>query len=154
MGDSGSLFSGFMLASIAVTGVLKTKVVMMMLPFCILLLPISDITFSVFRRLAQRKNPFLPDSSHIHHQLIKAGKSHIETVTYLYALCIVGGIVATQYVNYLAVYIGLVIVVLLIGVVLVQWVRRRYPVTAEGTEPDANHPDANVPETSDPGTCE
>lgn len=136
MGDSGSLFCGFMLATIAVTGVLKTKVVMMLLPFCVLLLPITDITFSVFRRLAAGKNPFLPDASHIHHQFIKAGKSQVETVSYLYALCVVGGIIATQYVNYLAVYILLLLVVFGLGTALVAWVRKRYPVAAEPLPPD------------------
>jgi UDP-GlcNAc:undecaprenyl-phosphate GlcNAc-1-phosphate transferase len=46
MGDSGALFSGFVLASIAVTGVLKAKIVVMLLPILILTVPIMDITFA------------------------------------------------------------------------------------------------------------
>ncbi|MEB3286011.1 MAG: MraY family glycosyltransferase [Vampirovibrionales bacterium] len=131
MGDSGSLFSGFMLASIAVTGVLKTQVVVMLLPLFVLCVPIMDITFSVFRRLFRGQNPFLPDADHIHHQFIKAGVSQVHTVSYLYTLCIVGGLIATYYVNkeemtYLIFYVGLVSGVYLLALILIQVVRRLY----------------------------
>lgn len=128
MGDSGALFCGFVLACIAVTGVLKTKVVVMLLPIFVLSVPILDITYSVFRRLLQGKNPFLPDASHIHHQFLKAGVGQIKTVTYLYSLCVIGGLIAVWYVNYLPVYLGCLAVMFLLAFILITLVRKFYPV--------------------------
>jgi len=134
MGDSGALFCGFVLASIAVTGVLKTKVVVMMLPMFVLSVPILDITFSVLRRLARGKNPFLPDADHIHHQFLKAGMGQVRAVTYLYALCVLGGLIAVWYVNYLPIYIALLASLFLVGVILIVLVRRFYPVSSLGDD--------------------
>lgn len=139
MGDSGALFCGFVLASIAVTGVLKTKVVVMMLPMFVLSVPILDITFSVFRRLVMGKNPFLPDADHIHHQFLKAGMGQVRAVTYLYTLCVLGGLIAVWYVNYLPVYIALLIGLFLLGFVLITCVRKFYPVSTIGDEEAIRH---------------
>jgi UDP-GlcNAc:undecaprenyl-phosphate GlcNAc-1-phosphate transferase len=127
MGDSGALFCGFVLACIAVTGVLKTKVVVMLLPMFVLSVPILDITYSVFRRLLRGQNPFLPDADHIHHQFLKAGLGQIKTVTYLYSLCVVGGLVAVWYVNDLPVYLASLAAMVLLAVILIAIIRRIYP---------------------------
>lgn len=131
MGDSGALFCGFVLACIAVTGVLKTKVVVMLLPMFVLSVPILDITYSVFRRLLRGQNPFLPDADHIHHQFLKAGVGQIRTVTYLYGLCVLGGIIAVWYVNsvsYLPIYIASLVGMFLLALLLIRLVRKFYPV--------------------------
>lgn len=144
MGDSGALFCGFVLASIAVTGVLKTKVVVMMLPMFVLSVPILDITFSVMRRLLKGQNPFLPDANHIHHQLLKAGMSQVKTVTYLYALCVVGGLIAVWYVNHLPVYIALLSGLIVLAAILILLVRHFYPVTVQA-EPEDTKPSESGP---------
>lgn len=128
MGDSGALFCGFILACIAVTGVLKTKVVVMLLPMFVLSVPILDITYSVFRRLLRGKNPFLPDGDHIHHQFLKAGHGQIKTVTYLYSLCVVGGLISVWYVNYLPIYIASLVMIFLLAFGLITLIRKLYPV--------------------------
>lgn len=128
MGDSGALFCGFSLACIAVTGVLKTKVVVMLLPMFVLSVPILDITYSVFRRILKGKNPFLPDASHIHHQFLKAGMGQIRTVTYLYSLCVVGGLISVWYVNYLPIYVACLAVMFLLAFLLINLLRRFCPL--------------------------
>jgi UDP-GlcNAc:undecaprenyl-phosphate GlcNAc-1-phosphate transferase len=128
MGDSGALFCGFVLACIAVTGVLKTKVVVMLLPMFVLSVPLIDITYSVFRRILRGQNPFLPDADHIHHQFLKAGIGQIKTVTYLYSLCVVGGLIAVWYVNYLPIYIACLAGMFLLAFFLIRLIRRLYPV--------------------------
>ena len=45
MGDSGSLFAGFLLATLSITGVMKSPELTMFVPFFILSVPIIDITF-------------------------------------------------------------------------------------------------------------
>jgi UDP-GlcNAc:undecaprenyl-phosphate GlcNAc-1-phosphate transferase len=134
MGDSGALFCGFVLACIAVTGVLKTKVVVMLLPMFVLSVPILDITYSVFRRLLQGKNPFLPDANHIHHQFLKAGIGQIKTVTYLYSLCVVGGLIAVWYVNYLPIYIASLAGMFILAFLLITIIRRIYPMDEKTEE--------------------
>ncbi len=94
MGDSGSLFSGFLLAALSVTGVLKTVTVTILMPILILAVPILDISYSTFRRLYKGRNPFMADSEHIHHKLLKAGFSQNQTVITLYTLCIGAGSIA------------------------------------------------------------
>lgn len=150
MGDSGALFCGFVLACIAVTGVLKTKVVVMMLPMFVLSVPILDITYSVFRRILRGQNPFLPDADHIHHQFLKAGVGQIKTVTYLYSLCIVGGLISVWYVNYLPIYIASLGVMLLLAFLLIRLVRRIYPITANSDAETISEAPSETP-TLSPG---
>lgn len=109
MGDSGSLFCGFVLASIAVTGVLKTQVAVMLVPMVILTVPILDVVFSTLRRVFKGKNPFIADAEHIHHRLLHAGFSQVRIVAMLYGACIIAGMVATGYVQYLWAYLALIL---------------------------------------------
>ncbi len=120
MGDSGALFSGFTLGCIAVTGVLKTKVVVMLVVVMIFILPIADISIAVFRRLLQGKNPFKPDAEHIHHKLLRAGLGPVKTVVYLYGACIAAGMLVTGYVNYLWNYLLLIVCACLLATVLIR----------------------------------
>ncbi len=113
MGDSGALFAGFTLAALSVTGVLKTVTVTMLLPIMILAVPIMDISYSVLRRLFKKESPFVADSEHIHHKLLKAGFSHNRTIIILYLLCIAAGSIATMFVGAYRVYFFIVLAILL-----------------------------------------
>lgn len=118
MGDSGALFAGFTLAALSVTGVLKTVAVTMVLPLMILAVPILDISYSVIRRLSKGKNPFIADSEHIHHKLLKAGFSQNKTVLALYTICIAAGTIATTSVGGHKLYFILVSFILFIMLIL------------------------------------
>lgn len=95
MGDSGSLFSGFVLAGLSVTGVVKSIAVSVLLPVLIFTVPIIDMSFSVFRRLLKGNNPMNADKEHLHHKLMKYGFSQNRTISVLYGLCVLGGAIAT-----------------------------------------------------------
>ncbi len=99
MGDSGALFAGFMLASLAVIGVMKTTAFTIFLPVFIFAVPILDINYSVFRRLLKGKSPFNPDAEHIHHKLISFGLSQNNTVFILIMLAVATGAVASFFVG-------------------------------------------------------
>ncbi len=90
MGDSGALFSGFLLATLSVTGVMQVESVAMWVPLLVLAVPIFDITFASFRRIMKGKSPFVADAEHIHHRLLHAGLSQNQTVL---VLTIIGAIV-------------------------------------------------------------
>ncbi len=85
MGDGGSLFLGFTLASIAILGVLKlVTAVTLVLPVLILGVPIGDTLFAIIRRLWNHRPIFSPDRGHLHHRLLSAGLSHRNTVIMIY----------------------------------------------------------------------
>lgn len=91
MGDSGALFSGFLLAAISITGVMKAATLAILLPFVVLAVPIMDITYSSFRRILKGQSPFVADAEHIHHKLLHAGFSQKKTVTILTSVAILAG---------------------------------------------------------------
>ncbi len=77
MGDSGSLFLGFVLAWVAAAGArLEPGNVALLLPLLSLALPITDTCMAIVRRLRRGIHPFVADREHIHHRLLNAGLSH------------------------------------------------------------------------------
>ena len=114
MGDSGALFSGFMLASISITGVMKSATLAILLPFIVLAVPIADITYSSLRRIFKGQSPFVADAEHIHHKLLKAGFSQKITVAILTSVAIAGGAVATYFTGAIKHYIVYIAILLLI----------------------------------------
>lgn len=110
LGDSGSLFLGFILALLSIQSYTKASTTFALLvPIFALGLPIIDTGLSMIRRffswfLPEKNNGkdklsykkvfhsiFLPDKSHIHHQLINRGLSHKNTVLVLYVVSILFG---------------------------------------------------------------
>jgi len=97
MGDSGALFSGFLLAAISITGVMKAATLAILLPFLVLAVPIMDITFSSLRRISKGQSPFVADSEHIHHKLLHAGFSQKKTVMIMTSVAIIAGALASLF---------------------------------------------------------
>jgi UDP-GlcNAc:undecaprenyl-phosphate GlcNAc-1-phosphate transferase len=88
LGDSGSLFIGFMLAALSLAGSQQKAptIVAVAIPIVSLGLPILDVSLAVFRRFLARKPVFVGDKHHIHHKLIKRGLSQRNAVLTLYAV--------------------------------------------------------------------
>ena len=117
MGDSGALFSGFLLATLSIAGVMKGAALAVLLPFLVLAVPIIDITFSSIRRIMKGKSPFVADAEHIHHKLLKAGLSQKKTVALLTLCAIGGGAIATYFTGTLQnyfLYIAVLIIIMLV----------------------------------------
>src|SRR6185503_8509335 len=90
MGDSGSLMMGYLLATIAIEGVLKTAAaVSLVFPLVILALPILDTSFVILKRLKYRQPIYQADRWHFHHRFANIGFSQRRTALTLYAWCIV-----------------------------------------------------------------
>lgn len=95
MGDTGSTFLGFMLATLSIQGVFKSyAVISFAVPLLILGLPLFDASFAMIRRMATGKSPMVADRGHLHHRLIDMGFSQKQTVFILYAISGVLGISA------------------------------------------------------------
>ncbi|MEO0800940.1 MAG: MraY family glycosyltransferase [Cyanobacteria bacterium J06642_2] len=87
MGDGGAYFLGFTLAGIGAVGVAKVATTLAIaLPFCILAVPIVDMSAVMFNRIARGSSPFKADNRHLHHRLMQAGLSQRLTVLFVYAL--------------------------------------------------------------------
>lgn len=95
MGDTGSTFLGFMLASMSVFGLFKTyAMISFAVPFLVLGLPLFDICFAVIRRLAKGQSPMHADRGHVHHRLIDMGFSQRQAVMISYLITVLLGLCA------------------------------------------------------------
>jgi UDP-GlcNAc:undecaprenyl-phosphate GlcNAc-1-phosphate transferase len=87
LGDSGSLFIGFMLSALALAGAQKAPTfVAVAIPVVSFGLPILDTLLSVIRRLISGRPIFTADREHIHHKLLQMGFTHRQVVIVLYAV--------------------------------------------------------------------
>ncbi len=95
MGDTGSTFLGFMLATLSIQGVFKSyAVISFAVPLLILGLPLFDALFAMIRRILHGESPMKADRGHLHHRLVDMGFSQKQTVFILYAISGVLGITA------------------------------------------------------------
>jgi len=95
MGDTGSTFLGFILATISIKGLFKYyAIISFAVPFLILGLPMFDTLFAIIRRLAHGQNPMSPDRGHIHHRLIDMGLNQKQAVAALYVVSSILGLSA------------------------------------------------------------
>ena len=97
MGDTGSLFLGFMISVLALLGFKNVAVVALIIPVIILGIPISDTFFAIVRRIRMKQSITAPDKSHLHHCLLRSGFSHRQTVLIIYALAILFGVAAVLF---------------------------------------------------------
>ncbi|MBT9546187.1 MAG: undecaprenyl/decaprenyl-phosphate alpha-N-acetylglucosaminyl 1-phosphate transferase [Candidatus Sericytochromatia bacterium] len=101
MGDCGSLFLGFMLGSLSLTGAMKVAAtVAVFLPILILGIPIFDTAFAIVRRLVTRKPIFQADRGHLHHRLLNIGLSQRRAVLLIYGFSTFLGGLALYLVKY------------------------------------------------------
>ncbi len=95
MGDTGSTFLGYMLATGSIMGLFKFyAVISFAVPFLILGLPIFDTANAIIRRVAAGRSPMSPDRGHVHHKLIDMGFNQKQAVAILYAISATLGLTA------------------------------------------------------------
>lgn len=87
MGDSGSLFIGFFLASFSIVSAHKaTTMATMMIPVISFGLPIMDMLYAVLRRYYRGIPLGEADREHIHHKLLEKGLSKKKVLVILYLI--------------------------------------------------------------------
>lgn len=95
MGDTGSMFLGYTLATIAIIGVLKSTLTLaFLIPILTLGIPIVDTLLAIIRRIKKKKSIFQADNEHIHHFLLKKGLSPKEVSLMSYLVSTLLGIIA------------------------------------------------------------
>ncbi|RYD07062.1 hypothetical protein N752_00335 [Desulforamulus aquiferis] len=71
LGDTGSMFLGFTLGTMAIMGVAKTATaISIIVPIVILGIPLMDVFFAILRRYQSHRPIFQPDKEHLHHRLM------------------------------------------------------------------------------------
>jgi UDP-GlcNAc:undecaprenyl-phosphate/decaprenyl-phosphate GlcNAc-1-phosphate transferase len=87
LGDSGSMFIGFMLAALALAGSEKAPtMIAVAIPVVAFGFPILDVALAISRRLLSGKPLFRGDRDHIHHKLLQRGLSQRGAVLVLYGV--------------------------------------------------------------------
>ena len=95
LGDSGSMYLGFSVASLSVMGLAKSATfISVIIPVVILGIPLLDTTFAIVRRYYGHKPIFQADKEHLHHRLLKLGLSHRQAVLSIYGVNVVLGLSA------------------------------------------------------------
>jgi UDP-GlcNAc:undecaprenyl-phosphate GlcNAc-1-phosphate transferase len=105
MGDSGALLLGYVLATIAVQGLLKTAAtVALFFPLLVLAVPIVDTTFVVVRRLKHGERVFEGDQAHLHHRFLRRGFTQRRAALTIWAWCLslAAAALATRFVPFRA----------------------------------------------------
>ncbi|MDR1135196.1 MAG: undecaprenyl/decaprenyl-phosphate alpha-N-acetylglucosaminyl 1-phosphate transferase [Clostridiales Family XIII bacterium] len=98
MGDGGSLFLGFMLASVSIIGPVKSAtVIAIIVPVLVLGVPIFDTGFAIMRRLLNGRPIMEADKGHLHHRLMAAGMGQKRSVLTLYGVSGIMGVTAVMF---------------------------------------------------------
>jgi len=95
LGDSGSTFAGFILASVGALWVLNGRnTFFIFIPIIILALPIFDTLFAIWRRYRGHYPIFKADKGHLHHRLLARGIAHKKVVFFLWGISIICSLIA------------------------------------------------------------
>ena len=95
LGDSGSTFTGFMLASVGALWLLNSgNAFFIFIPIIILALPIFDTLFAIWRRYRGHHPIFQADKGHLHHRLLARGISHKNIVLILWGISAICSVIA------------------------------------------------------------
>jgi UDP-GlcNAc:undecaprenyl-phosphate GlcNAc-1-phosphate transferase len=100
LGDSGSLFLGFLLAGLSVAGSTKAATaVAIAIPVVTFGLPVLDTALAVVRRFLRGEKITKADRGHIHHRLRDLGHSPRKVALILYAACGLLGLVSLLFIS-------------------------------------------------------
>lgn len=124
LGESGSVFSGFLLGTLAIISGSKVATTLLIIG-----IPMLDVLWVIVRRLfIERRSPFQADRKHLHLRLVDHGLSQRQAVALLYvitALFGLGSLLSTTRTKVIL-FGGLIIVMLLIvSLIMRRWQMHR-----------------------------
>jgi UDP-GlcNAc:undecaprenyl-phosphate GlcNAc-1-phosphate transferase len=100
LGDSGSLFIGFLLGCYGVLSSQKSATILgMTAPLIALSIPLLDTGLAIVRRFLRRQPIFSADRGHIHHRLLDRGLTPRRTALLLYAIAAVAAMFSLAMAN-------------------------------------------------------
>ena len=98
VGDSGSMFMGFIISVIALLGFKNVTLTSLIIPLLLIAIPILDTLFAIIRRLLKGESPAKADKFHIHHQLLNRNFSQTTTVLIIYFIDLLFALASILYV--------------------------------------------------------
>ena len=88
MGDSGSMFIGYMLAVLTIMNTYYTEgtstIMPVVMPFLILIVPIYDTLSVIYIRWKRGVSIFTADRNHFSHRLVSLGMRKVQAVSFIY----------------------------------------------------------------------
>ncbi|PLR90797.1 glycosyltransferase family 4 protein [Bacillus sp. T33-2] len=130
LGDSGSLFLGYMIAVLSLLGFKNVTFISFIVPIVILGVPISDTLFAIIRRVTTNKPFSAPDKYHLHHCLLHIGFSHRQTVLIIYIMAVffgaIGVIITKSNLRGTYIFIGILILMLELFAEKIGWVGKEF----------------------------
>ncbi|MFN0087397.1 MAG: glycosyltransferase family 4 protein [Blastocatellia bacterium] len=118
LGDSGSLFLGFMAAALSMAGAQKSPtLIAIAIPLVTFGLPVAEVALSIVRRFVSGEPIFQSDRRHIHHMLLQRGLNQRQAVIVLYAICALFSLFGIMMLNPQRSFGGLVFLILAVGIV-------------------------------------
>lgn len=101
LGDSGSLFIGFMLSGLVMSesGQQSDPLHSILVPVISLALPLTDLLLTIVRRYLSGHSLFGADREHIHHKLLALGLSQRQVVAVLYGVSALFAVMSLTFLN-------------------------------------------------------
>jgi len=104
MGDAGSLSIGFILASLSIPSTLNNyfgvdfinneKLLLFLFPVLLMAVPLMDLCFVSVTRILRGKKPYIGGRDHSSHVMVLLGNTEKQSVSALYLLTFMGGLIA------------------------------------------------------------
>ena len=98
MGDSGSMFLGYIISIISLLGFKNVTLTSFIVPVLILAIPILDTLFAIIRRLLKGQSFAKADKEHFHHQILRMAGNQTKTVLIIYLIQILFSAASIVYV--------------------------------------------------------
>lgn len=112
MGDTGSMFLGFMLGVLSIIAGGKLATALLIMGF-----PVLDAFWVIFRRVLKGESPFKGDLSHFHHRLLKVGLTPRKALILNYLFCALFAAVALflnstfeKFIAFLLIFAGMIVI--------------------------------------------
>jgi len=158
MGDCGSMFLGFIIASSSVLCSAKSSAMVgLALPMLALGIPIFDTLFSMLRRYLERRSIFSADRRHFHHRLIDMGlkQRHVVITIYILTLLFAGlgmFMMVARDINSLVIFLCIILLLILVFYVVgsvrlketITGLQRKYAISREMKEEIKNFEEAQL----------
>lgn len=121
MGETGSMFLGFIISVVCLEGFKAVTLTSLVVPLLILAIPIFDTLCAIIRRIIHRKPIYIADKQHLHHQLLNKDHSQRTTVLIIYLINIIFSLASILYVirdRKLGIVIYIILTLIILWIVL------------------------------------
>lgn len=86
LGDTGSLFLGYMIGVLAVSQYKNAAFFSLVMPLLVIALPLLDMVSATFRRLLRKQSPGTADREHLHHKIYDSLQNTKHAIIVLYSV--------------------------------------------------------------------